>query len=1148
MSKVLIISTMSLRTKDRVITGPAIRSLEMARALCQSGHDVVLAEPVNKPIEATADADGSGISDQPPSLEFAHWSDDTLEELCSGKDVCILSHYIAKRFLSRVKNIPTVVDLFDPELFATLACSNLYGRREAFFLDLERIRENIFAALLYGDFFVTANERQKDFLLGMLSALGRIGPGEITDHMFEVIPTGVPSTPPKYTGTPFIKEKLIPEDWQIVLWPGGIYPWFDGETAVRAFSLVAKQIERVALVFVGAHNPVSPTYSQDGFRVTKELAESSGLLGRRVFFYDWLPYDDRANMYKESDIVVLTYLDTLETKFSFRTRIVDCLWGGKPVICTEGDGLSELIDKNAAGFKVRPGDPGDVAEKIIHLLENPVLMGDMSRQASLLASTHFRWEKVIEPLSQFCHHPQSSWARLLSKTESLPKRTLYDFLRHSFLTYYQDVYAEKQTAAASEKPAVGNDNGKILDEYRQLDIFKELESGLWTKNNLPTAVDQPEHGQAYSDKEELAQKLRHQQEILHQKEAELDLNRIELDKANVRTEKIQGTLMQIYSARGWRALQVYYRAKNMVLDVLRPLVREAKGIKRHGLKGSLHQAYYRFMHHHSQPEMDPQRKYQQLTEQIPCSEETYEEARKDMALFDYYPTFSIVIPAYNTRLIHLRKTLDSILSQIYPYWELIIFDDASTKPHVFEFVSRYAERDKRIRTCRAEQNLGVAEATNRAIALAGNEFVCLMDHDDELPPLALFELAFYLQKHPHADMIYTDEVKINEDGEAIETFFKPDWSPDLLLSTMYTVHLGVFRKSILDQIGGFRPEFKISQDYDLVLRFTEKTDRIHHIPKVLYHWRKHSGSISAQEQAVEETNSASIKALTDALARRNIPGKVTVGQFFNFFRVTRRIPDRPLVTIIIPTKNKVNLLDKCLTTLTQKTEYDNYEIIIMDNESDAQTKEYLAKLPHQVISYDLPFNYSKINNLGADQARGDFLLFLNNDVEIITPYWLTALLEHACRPEVGATGAKLLYSDRTVQHAGVVLGLSHNGVAGHVYQGLTGDSPGYNGYMNVIRNYSAVTGACLMTRKALFKGFGGFEERLGTAFQDVDYCLRLGEAGYWIVYTPYACLIHHESKSRGHVLDKANEKEYMQARWGHVIKRDPFFNPHLMPF
>ncbi|MBF0496443.1 MAG: glycosyltransferase [Deltaproteobacteria bacterium] len=1147
MSKVLIISTMPLRTKDRVITGPAIRSLEMARALCQSGHDVVLAEPANRPIEAMTNIDGSGVLDQPPSLQFAHWSDDTLEDICSGKDVCILSHYIAKRFLSKVKNIPTVVDLFDPELFATLACFNLYGRREAFFMDLERVRENIFAALLYGDFFVTANERQKDFLLGMLSALGRIGPGELTDHMFGVIPTGVPSTPPKSTGASFIRGKLIPEDWRIVLWPGGIYPWFDGETAVRAFSIVAKQIERVALVFVGAHNPVSPTFSQDGFKVTKELAESSGLLGRRVFFYDWLPYDDRATMYEESDIVVLTYRDTLETKFSFRTRIVDCLWGGKPVICTEGDGLSELIDKNAAGFKVRPGDPSDVAEKMIHLLENPVLMEDMSRQASLLAGSHFRWEKVIEPLNRFCHHPQSSRARSLSKTESLSGRTLYDFLRHSFLTYYQEVYAEKKMTASSEELSAGPNNREVLNEYRKLDIFHELESGFWKKNVLPAVADQPEHGQVYNDMEELAHKLRRRQQILNDNEAELDLIKLELDKANARTEKIRGTLMQIYSARGWRALQVYYRSKNIILDLVKPFVREAKGIRKHGLKSSLYQAYYRIRHRHSRSEMDPKRKYQQLTEQIACSAETYDEARKDMASFDYYPTFSIVIPAYNTRIVHLRKTLDSILNQIYPYWELIVFDDASTKPHVFDVVSSYAEKDKRIKVGRVENNLGVAEASNRAIALAANEFVCLMDHDDELPPLALFEVAYYLQSHPHADMIYTDEVKINEDGEAIETFFKPDWSPDLILSTMYTVHLGVFRKSILDQIGGFRPEFKISQDYDLVLRFTEKTDRIHHIPKVLYHWRKHSGSISAQAQAVEETNSASIKALTDALARRNIQGKVTVGQFFNFFRVIRRIPDRPLVSIIIPTKNKVNLLDKCLTTLTQKTEYDNYEIIIMDNGSDARTKEYLARLPHRVISYDLPFNYSKINNLGAGQANGDFLLFLNNDIEIIESYWLTALLEHTRRPEVGATGAKLLYSDRTVQHAGVVLGLSHNGVAGHVYQGLPGNSPGYNGYLNVIRNYSAVTGACLMTRKALFKGFGGFEERLGMAFQDVDYCLRLREAGYWIVYTPYACLIHHESKSRGHVPDKVNEKEYMLIRWGHMLKNDPFFSPNLMP-
>jgi GT2 family glycosyltransferase len=521
-----------------------------------------------------------------------------------------------------------------------------------------------------------------------------------------------------------------------------------------------------------------------------------------------------------------------------------------------------------------------------------------------------------------------------------------------------------------------------------------------------------------------------------------------------------------------------------------------------------------------------------------------EKAAAKIEQFAYKPTISIVMPVYNVLKEHLSKALDSVLAQYYPFWELCICDDASTEPDVRKVLERYSAREERIKVAFSENNGGIALASNNALQLATGEFIALLDHDDELPPDALYEVVRSLQEVA-ADLIYSDEDKLDAEGSRCDPFFKPSWSPDLLLSCNYISHFGVYRKSIIDQIGGFRKGYDGSQDYDLVLRFVEHSEKIVHIPKILYHWRKASGSAAASIEAKPYAYEAGKKALADALIRRKIEGEVVTEKAPGFYRVKRKITQAGKVTIIIPTRDRLPLLEKCIESIEQKTDYENYEIVIVNNGSrERATLEYLSQTRHRVIHDSTTFNYSRLNNRAASEADGDYLLLLNNDVEVISGEWLSAMVEHAQRPEVGAVGAKLLYPDNRIQHAGVILGLG--GVANHAHRLVDGylDS-GYFGLASRIRNFGAVTAACLMIRRQLFEQMGGLNERkLAVSFNDVDLCLRLRRRGYFIVFTPYALLYHKESASRGYIVDP-NEVSYMMSNWRNEILSDPYYNPNL---
>jgi len=509
-------------------------------------------------------------------------------------------------------------------------------------------------------------------------------------------------------------------------------------------------------------------------------------------------------------------------------------------------------------------------------------------------------------------------------------------------------------------------------------------------------------------------------------------------------------------------------------------------------------------------------------------------------LLTHRPLISMIMTVCNASEAFLSETIASVIEQIYPDWELCIAAD-STVPQVREILKLYQTRDRRIKVT-------LPESSNSALQLATGEFVALLDQADLLTPDALYEIALLVNRHPQADMIYSDEDSVDENGHLKGPFFKPDWCPDSFLSRMYTHRLGVYRRSLVDAIGGFRQGFEGSQDYDLGLRLTEKTDQIFHIPKILYHRRNHNRAIRCHtaQQALEE-----------ALKRRGEPGHVICPEAYPGCYIVRYdLRESKQVTIVIPTRDLGAVLDRCLTSIFDKTTYPNYEVLVIDNGStEAATfsvfEHWNKQEPERFRCQrlDIPFNFSKLNNDAVEQSQGEYLLFLNNDTEVITPDWITAMAEQAQRIQIGAVGVRLLYPDGTIQHAGIVGGIG--GVVGHSHKYYPGDHPGYFSQIQTVNNYAAVTAACLMCRREVFIEVGGFEEALAIAFNDIDFCFKLLEKGYRNIYLPHVALYHYESKSRGY--EDTPEKQarfhqeilYLQNKWKYLLENDPCYSPHL---
>ena len=534
-----------------------------------------------------------------------------------------------------------------------------------------------------------------------------------------------------------------------------------------------------------------------------------------------------------------------------------------------------------------------------------------------------------------------------------------------------------------------------------------------------------------------------------------------------------------------------------------------------------------------------------------------DELKKKIDGFTHQPKISILVPVYNIEKKWLNACINSVKNQVYTNWELCIVDDHSTEKYIHPFLEKLAQEDDRIKIHFREENGHISKTTNDALAMASGEYVSLLDNDDLLSPVALYKVVECLNKNPEADFIYTDEDKIDEKDKRFDPFFKPDWSPDTLLSQNYICHFTTIKKSLVDLVEGFEVGLEGAQDYDLFLKCTEKAKKIMHIPEILYHWRTLNTSTAENPESKRYAFDAGKKAIENALERRGIKGTVENGAALGIYNVRYAVEGNPRVSIIIPTKDHSEDLKLCIDSIIEKTGSTDYEIIVVDNGSKEEetialfdTLKARLKNKIKILTLDIPFNYSTLNNEAAKIASGEYLLLLNNDIEILTEDWLNIMLGYAQQPHIGAVGAKLYYNDNTVQHAGVVLGIG--GVAGHSHKMYSRKNYGYFGRLAMNSDYGAVTAACLMVKKEKFDEVQGLnEENLAVAFNDVDFCIKLLDKGYYNVCLATVEAYHYESKSRGTENTKSKQKRfikeinYMKETWPGYISADPFYNKNL---
>ena len=522
-------------------------------------------------------------------------------------------------------------------------------------------------------------------------------------------------------------------------------------------------------------------------------------------------------------------------------------------------------------------------------------------------------------------------------------------------------------------------------------------------------------------------------------------------------------------------------------------------------------------------------------------------------------TFSVVMPVYNPPLDYLRQAIESVQAQVYPHWEICIADDASPNAAVRELLNELAAQDPRIKLVFREKNGHISAATNSALEIATGDYIALMDNDDLLPPHALAYMALAAHQHPQAGLIYSDEDKVTEDNVRQAPYFKCQFNYELFLSQNMISHFGVYRRSVLEEIGGFRVGYEGAQDWDLALRVIEKvgTENIVHVPRVLYHWRIFPGSTALALEEKDYALKAQIESITSHLQRIGKPDTQVYPApgIPGLLRIKHRLPDPlPLVSIVIPTRDRVELLSMCVNSILEKTAYPHYQIVVVDNGStDEKALAYLDSIAKdervKVIRADIPFNYSALNNLGVAQTDGEYLVLMNNDIEITQTDWLEEMLAFACQPDIGCVGAQLWYPNNTLQHGGVVLGIG--GVASHAHKGIPRGNFGYFGRASAHQMFSAVTAACLMIRKSTYQAVDGFDETLKVAYNDVDFCLKVRAQGLRNLYNPFASFIHHESASRGSDQEGSNQQRLaaeaaiMKQRWGALIADDPAYSPNL---
>ncbi len=536
-----------------------------------------------------------------------------------------------------------------------------------------------------------------------------------------------------------------------------------------------------------------------------------------------------------------------------------------------------------------------------------------------------------------------------------------------------------------------------------------------------------------------------------------------------------------------------------------------------------------------------------------------ERLKQEQTMFQKKIKFSILVPLYNTPLKFLEEMIESVRMQTYKVWELCLADgsDAGHR-NVEKYCLSLQKKDARIRYKKLEKNSGISENTNACIEISTGEYIGLFDHDDLLHPSALYEMMCAIEKE-NPDFLYTDEATFEKViTNIITAHFKPDYAVDTLRGNNYICHFSVFKRSLLTEAGWFRKEYDGSQDHDLILRLTAKAKKVYHIPKLLYYWRSHPASVAADINSKTYAIDAGKKAVKDSIEACG--EKVTVESskaFPTIYRLKYKIKGNPLISILIPCKDHAEDTEICIESILQKSTYKNYEILLVDNGSvEKDTMELFEKLAKnkriRILHWNHPFNYSEINNYAAKEAGGEYLLLLNNDTEVITPGWMEEMLMYAQRENVGAVGAKLYYGDDTIQHAGIILGMGMDGIAGHAHYRQPKENLGYMGRLYYAQDMSAVTAACMMVKRAVYEKLNGFDEAFEVAYNDVDFCMRLRKEGYLNVFTPYAELYHYESKSRGLEDTKDKRKRFekevkmFKERWKKELEEgDPYFNPNF---
>ncbi|OON97229.1 MAG: glycosyltransferase [Epulopiscium sp. Nele67-Bin005] len=664
-----------------------------------------------------------------------------------------------------------------------------------------------------------------------------------------------------------------------------------------------------------------------------------------------------------------------------------------------------------------------------------------------------------------------------------------------------------------------------------------------------------------SQKEELTKKLKlltYQVENLEKENARLEQNEFKTHYLAAMDQKnaIEHELVQIQQAfegllnsTSWKSTEPLRKIADRIKKNKYGLL-AFKGIKSYrdvGLKPTIEKIKNRASH---------QAECKEYKEQHPFDISPAKRHKQENTYFGKNIKFSIIVPLYNTPLNFLEEMIDSCIDQTYQNWELCLADGSDDKHQDVELTVRdYQQYDNRIKYKKLEKNGGISINTNEALQMATGEYIALFDHDDLLHPTALYEYMRVICAK-NADFIYCDELTFEGDVTHIITMhFKPKFAIDNLRANNYICHFSVFKRELLDKVGMFRKEYDGSQDHDMILRLTSAANKVYHIPKILYYWRSHPNSVAADINSKTYAIQAGKNAVKDHLKQLGIEAEIESSKAFpTIYKINYKITEEPLISIIIPNKDNVEQLQTCINSIKLKSTYTNLEIIVIENNStDQETEKYYKQLINdgvKVLYYkETGFNYSAINNFGVKHATGSYLLFLNNDMEVINPNWIEEMLMYAQRKDVGAVGAKLYYPNDTIQHAGVILKLGAARIAGHAHHNCSKDNLGYMGRLFYAQNFSAVTAACLLIKKSIFDKVGGFDEGLAVAFNDVDFCLKVRKAGFLNIWTPYAELYHYESQSRG--LEDTPEKverferesNYFREKWGKVLEQgDPYYN------